>query len=93
MNVAVDVPDPGDAIEVGLKPTVTPVGWPVADNATAELNPPETVVVMVELPELPRTTLAVVGEAASVKAGVCVVEPARVVMRLGVGLPHPVTRS
>ena len=41
-----EVPEPGAPIEDGLKLTVTPEGWPVADNAMAELNPPETVVVM-----------------------------------------------
>lgn len=68
--VMVDVPDPGAAMDVGLKLTVTPVGWPLADNAIAELKPPETVVVIVELPLLPCTTETEVGEAAMVKAGV-----------------------
>jgi len=36
----VDDPDPGAAIVAGLKLTVTPVGWPVADNPITELNPP-----------------------------------------------------
>ena len=69
-SVRVDVPEPGAAIDVGLKVAVTPAGWPLADNATAELNPPETVVVMAEVPLLPCTTDTEVGEAASVKAGV-----------------------
>ena len=43
--VKFDVPEPGAAIEVGLKLPVTPDGKPVADKATAALNPPETVVV------------------------------------------------
>jgi hypothetical protein len=47
----VDVPVP--VIEVGLKATVTPVGWPFADNVTAELKPPVVVLVMVEVPDLP----------------------------------------
>ena len=68
-RVKVDVPDPGAAMDVGLKVAVTPVGWPLADKATAESNPPETVVVMVELPLLPCTTETEVGEAAMVKAG------------------------
>jgi hypothetical protein len=67
--VIVDVPEPGAAMDAGLKVTVTPVGWPVADKATAELKPPETVVVMVDEPLLPCTTETEVGEAASVKAG------------------------
>jgi len=69
VNVAVDVPEPGAAIDVGLKATVTPVGWPLADNAIAELKPPETAVVSVEVPLLPCATETEVGEAASVKAG------------------------
>ncbi len=70
VKVAVDVPEPGAAIDVGLNATVTPEGSPLADNATAELKPPETVVVTVEEPLLPCTTETDVGEAASVKAGV-----------------------
>jgi hypothetical protein len=45
----VEVPDPGAAIEVGLKVTVTPVGCPLAERAIEELKPPATVVVIVEL--------------------------------------------
>ena len=69
-RVIVDVPEPGAAMDVGLKLTVTPAGWPVADKATAELKPPETAVVIVEAPLLPCTTETEVGEAESVKAGV-----------------------
>jgi len=65
----VDVPEPGAAMEVGLKLTVTPVGWPVADKAMAELKPPTTAVVMVEVPLLPCTTETVVGEAEMEKLG------------------------
>ena len=36
--VMVEVPVP--VIEVGLKVTVTPVGWPLADKVTGELKPP-----------------------------------------------------
>lgn len=45
VSVKSEVPEPGAAIELGLKLPVTPEGRPVADNATAELNPPETLVV------------------------------------------------
>ena len=69
VNVNVEVPEPGAAMEVGLKAAVTPVGSPEADSAIAELNPPETVVVMVEVPVAPWATETDVGEAASVKAG------------------------
>jgi hypothetical protein len=92
-NVAVDVPKPGAAIDVGLKLTVTPVGAPDAVRVTAELNPPETPVVIVEVPLLPAATEMLVGEAAIVKAGVCVEDPLNALIRPVFGLPHPVTRS
>ena len=59
-------------MEVGLKLTVTPVGCPLALRPTAELKPPETVVVMVEVPLLPCTTETDVGEAEMVKLGLSV---------------------
>ena len=93
LKVAVEEPEPGAAMEVGLKATVTPVGMPEAERATAELNPPETAVVMVELPLLPWRTESEVGEAEMAKAGVWVVEPVRAAMRPALGLPQPVTRS
>jgi hypothetical protein len=68
--VMVDVPEPGAAMDGGAKLTVTPVGWPVADKATAELNPPETEVVTVDEPLLPCTTEAEPGDAEIVKLGV-----------------------
>ena len=52
MDIA-DVPEPGEAMDVGLKLTLTPVGWPLAVKAIAELNPPETEVVIVDAPLLP----------------------------------------
>ena len=51
--VIVDLPEPGAAIDAGLKLTVTPVGAPEAVKATAPLNPPETVLVIVLVPEAP----------------------------------------
>jgi len=48
LMVIVEVPAP--VIEVGLKVTVTPVGWPLADKEIAESNPSVTVLVMVEVP-------------------------------------------
>ena len=39
VTVIVDVPEPGAAMDVGLKLTVTPDGWPLADKAIAELKP------------------------------------------------------
>ncbi len=94
VKVAVEVPEPGAPIDDGLKPTVTPDGRvPVVLRATAELNPPETPVVMVEVPLLPCTTESEVGEAEMVKAGFWVVDPVRAPKRPALGLPHPVTRS
>jgi hypothetical protein len=52
-RVRVEVPEPGAAMEVGLRLAVTPVGWPEAVKAMAESKPPDTVVVMVEVPLLP----------------------------------------
>ena len=68
-TVILEVPEPGDGIGVGVKPTVTPAGCPVADKATAELNPPEMPTVTVDEPLLPCTTEAEAGEAEMVKSG------------------------
>ena len=67
--VMLEVPAPGAAMDVGLNAAVTPVGRPDAERAIAALNPPETAVVMVDLPVLPCVTETEVGEAESVKAG------------------------
>ena len=69
-SVKVDVPEPGAAMVEELKLAVTPVGAPEAVRAIAESKPPETAVVMVEVPLFPTTTETDVGEAASVNAGV-----------------------
>jgi len=68
----VEAPEPGAAMDVGLKLTVTPVGWPLAVKAIAESKPPDTLVVIVEVPLLPCTTETEVGEAEIVKAGLAV---------------------
>ena len=52
-----------------MKLTVVPVGAPVADRLIALLNPPLTVVVIVEVPALPSETLRAVGDAEIVKLG------------------------
>ena len=67
--VMLDVPEPGAGTDVGLKLTVTPVGWPLADKAIAELKPPEMAVVIVDVPLLPCTTETEVGAAEMVKLG------------------------
>ena len=46
-------PEPGAAIEVGLKVALAPVGNPEAESETAELKLPEIVVEMVAVPLLP----------------------------------------
>ena len=46
-------PAPGAAIDVGLKPAVAPDGRPDVESETVALNPAETLVVIVEIPELP----------------------------------------
>jgi len=63
--VMVEVPDP--TIDVGLKLTVTPFGWPVADKTMAESKPPVGVLVMTEVPELPFITPTEPGEADRMK--------------------------
>jgi len=65
LSVRVDVPVP--VMDAGLKLAVTPVGWPLAVKVTAESNPPETVLVMVEVPELPLDTESELGEAVRAK--------------------------
>src|SRR5215469_15337546 len=76
-----DEPEPGAAIGVGLKLTVVPEGTPLADTdkLMAWLKPPLTVVVMVEPPWLPRTTLTEAGAALIVKsfAGSVTITPAK----------------
>jgi len=84
--VMVEVPVP--VIEPGLKPTVTPVGWPLADKVTAESNPPNTVLVMVEVPEPPCAIETEVGDAERLKPGA--VGPVSALIRaLPFGLPQP----
>ena len=53
-----------------MKLTVTPLGWPVADNVMAELKPFKAVVVIVDMPELPCATETEDGEAPMLKSGV-----------------------
>ena len=69
VNVSVELPPPGAAMDAGLKLAVTPVGSPDAERDTAELKPPETAVEMVVLPELPWMTERLAGDALSVKFG------------------------
>ena len=93
VNVATEVPDPGAAMGLVPKPTVTPLGWPDADKVMAALKPPETAVVIVEVPELPCTTETEVGEAEMVKLGVFEVGASALIRAAPFGLPQPVAKS
>jgi len=91
--VIVDVPDPGAAMEGGLKVTPTPVGWPEAERAIAALNAPDMDAVIVEVPLFPCTTETEPGEAERLKLGDEDV-PARALSKPApLGLPQPVTKS
>jgi hypothetical protein len=67
VSVNVEVPDPGAAIDTGLKLAVTPLGSPLADSATALLNPPARVDVMVLVVLLPGAAATDVGVTAREK--------------------------
>ena len=70
VNVSVELPEPGAAIDVGLKLAVTPAGSPLAESETAELKPPEIVVETVVVFVPPCATDTVVGDAVRAKSGV-----------------------
>jgi len=70
VNVSVELPLPGAAIDVELKLAVTPAGNPETESDTAELKPPLTVVEIVLLPEVPRNTERLAGEALTLKSAV-----------------------
>src|SRR5579862_1736703 len=61
LTVSVMVEEPVPVIEVGLKAAVTRLGRPLADSETGELNPPDTVEVMVTCPDELRETVRDVG--------------------------------
>lgn len=71
LTVIVEVPAP--VIEVGLKEIVIPLPAPEADRLMAELKPPVTAVVIVEVLELPRVMARVVGDALTEKPAVTAV--------------------
>ena len=60
--VSVDEPVPGGAIDAGLKLAVAPAGKPEAVSAIAELKLPDSVVVIVDVSELPRTIVSAEGD-------------------------------
>jgi len=67
--VMVEDPEPGAGIGLGLKDTVTPLGWPEADSVIAASNPPETVVVIVDVPLEPGATETEPGVGEMLKPG------------------------
>ena len=93
VKVIVELPEPGAAMDEGLKLTVTPAGWPLAVKATAESKPPETVIVIVEVPLLPCTTLTEAGEAEMANEGLVLVGARALISPVPFGLPQPVTKS
>jgi len=70
VTTIVDVPEPGAAIEEGLKVTVTSLGSPDAVKAIAESKPLPGVVVIAELVELPQVRFKVLGDAPRAKSPV-----------------------
>lgn len=62
-----ELPEPGAGILAGLKLTLAPDGTPDAESVIALLNPPLTVVVIVDVPWLPWAMLSDAGLAAMVK--------------------------
>ena len=67
--VMVDEPEPGAAMEVGLKLALAPDGRPEALRDTAALNPPEIALVMVVVPANPWLSVIDDGAADKVKLG------------------------
>jgi hypothetical protein len=92
-TVRVMVEFPAPVIEVGLKATVTPEGWPDADNVTGESNPSLTVLVMMEVPELPCATETEPGEAERLNPGVDELPASALIRPDPFGLPQPVAKS
>lgn len=91
VNVMVEEPAPLE-MTLGLKVAVTPEGNPLADNETLLLKPPETLLVIVDAPELPCCTLT--EEGLAVRAKLEPDTPDNVLIKVApIGLPHPVTRS
>jgi len=64
----VDEPEPGAAIESGVKVATAPEGKPEAESETAELNDPDMVVEIVELAAVPCCIDRVDGESETEKS-------------------------
>ena len=69
LAVRVSVALPAPAMPDGLKVAATPEGSPLAESAMVPLKPPETVLVIVDVPDLPTGMLKEDGLADSVKPG------------------------
>jgi len=92
LMVILEVPEPGAARAVGLKLRVWPLPNPEGDKDIAELKPPATAVVSVEVPELPVETVNRFGEALMVKSAGTGAVTVRVTTVEGEGvMPPPVT--
>ena len=89
--VMVEVPAP--VIEVGLKPTVTPEGWPVAAKEMPEVKPPVTVLVRMEVADLPCTTESSAGAAERLKPEVDALSASVLIRPDPFGLPQPDAKS
>ena len=89
-RVNVLLPLPGAAMLVGERPAVTPLGSPLTDNATADLNPLNAAVVSVmgAVPPVEAVTVEALG--ASVKLGAPVTISASGAVRVSPP-PVPVT--
>ena len=86
-----DDPVPGAGMGLGLKLTVTRLPCPEADKEIAELKPFTAVVLMVDVPELPRVMVTELGEALMVKFGVRPVTVRETVVVCVIPPPTPVT--
>lgn len=91
VNVIVELPAP--VMVAGLKPTVTPLGCPLADSVIVALNPPVTVLVIVELPAFPGATETDAGDADRLKPGEDPLPASAAIRAPPFGLPHPVAKS
>lgn len=76
-----------------MKPTVTPLGCPLADSVIVELNPPVTVLVIVELPTFPGPTVTDEGDADKLNPGLDELPASAAIRPAPFGLPHPVAKS
>ncbi len=92
ITVIVDVPEPGAAIEVGLKVTLCPAPCPDADKVIAESKPLSAAVVIVAVPDLPLTTVIALGDAPMLNEGLAVEVTVKVIVAVCVmPPPAPVT--